>query len=137
MNKIFNIFNIAGIISSAGKSDPCSPTGGELLYNYTFDCGLKGWHFDPNYPATLTDNGNGSIHIDSIANYASVVPNRQAFSGAYYTLIIEVANVVGNGKMSIKKENGQWTTIAEFTTDGIHRAEYTGIINDINCGANH
>jgi len=136
MNKIFNIFDIAGIASSVGKEDPCAPVNGELLYNYTFDCGLKGWHFDPNFEAVLTDNGNGSIHIDAIDRYGSVVPNRQVFPGAYHTLKIDVLNVVGNGKISIRKENNQWVTLLEFTTDGVHEVEYIGAIRDINCGAN-
>ena len=116
--------------------DCCSMPDTELLYNYEFGCGLTGWHFDPEHPADLTDNGDGSIHIDAIEQFGSVVPDKQEFEADHYVLEIDVANVVGNGKMSIRKSNGLWTTIKQFTTEGTHTAEFIGQIKDIHCGAN-
>ena len=81
-----------------GSKISCPKPAGELLYNWSFDCGTSGWHFDPNYPAIITDNGDGSIHIVANSNYGSVVPNKQIFPIDEYVLEIEVANVVGNGK---------------------------------------
>ena len=115
----------------------CFRPQGELLYNYTFDCGLKGWHFDSNYPATLTDNGDGSIHIVANSNYGSVVPNNQVFPSETYVLEIEVQNVSGNGKMSIRNQANQWHNLEYFTGDGIYTVEYTGNIKDIHCGADN
>jgi hypothetical protein len=79
----------------------CELTGGEYLHNSSFDCSLDGWTFDSNYPATLTDNKDGSIHIKSNSKYGSVVPVDALFDDGDYLLEINVANVSGNGKMSI------------------------------------
>jgi hypothetical protein len=109
----------------------------ELLYNYEFDCGLRSWHFDSKFPAILTDNDDGSIHIKATSNYGSVVPDKQRFPYAKYILEIEVVNVVGNGKMSIRNTANTWFNIQYFNADGIYAAEYTGNIKDIHCGASN
>ena len=113
----------------------CGSPRDELLHNYSFDCGTAGWHYDPNYPATITDNGDGSVHIVTNSNYGSVVPDNQIFPIDTYVLTIEVANVVGNGKMSIRNQNNQWFNLETFTADGTYSVEYTGNIKDIHCGA--
>jgi hypothetical protein len=113
----------------------CPATGKELLDNWTFTCGLKGWHFDPNYTAILTDNKDGSIRLVTTSNYGSVVPDKQIFPAETYILEIEVANVVGNGKMSIRNQANTWHNLKYFDTDGIYAVEYTGDIKDIHCGA--
>jgi hypothetical protein len=115
----------------------CGSPRDELLFNYSFKCGVNGWHFDINYPATITDNGDGSIHIVTNSNYGSVVPDMQIFDTNTYILEIEVANVVGNGKMSIRNKNNTWFNLEHFTVDGIYSVEYTGNIKDIHCGADN
>jgi hypothetical protein len=115
----------------------CGSPREELLFNYSFDCGLNGWGNDPNYPATLTDNGDGSIHIKANSNYGSVVPDNQIFPTETYVLEIEVANVVGNGKMSIRNQANTWFNLEYFTVDGTYTVEYTGNIKDIHCGASN
>jgi hypothetical protein len=113
----------------------CGSPRGELLFNYSFKCGLNGWHFDPNFPAELTDNGDGSVHLKAIDRYGSCVPDDQTFDNDTYTLTIEVANVVGNGKMSIRNTGNTWFNLQTFTADGTYAAEYTGDIKEIHCGA--
>jgi hypothetical protein len=131
------MLNFGLLKTFAGPAVDCPRPEGELLYNWTFDCGLSGWHYDTNYPATLTDNGDGSIHIVSNSNYGSVVPDKQVFPTETYILEIEVANVVGNGKMSIRNQNNQWHNIKYFDTAGVYAVEYTGNIKDIHCGASN
>jgi hypothetical protein len=116
-------------------SAPYTPI--ELLCNPEFDFGLYGWHFDPKYTAELTDNGDGSIHLKSTSNYGSVVPNGQQFPNDTYTLVIKVANVSGNGKMSIRDTANNWHNLKYFTTAGIYRITFTLGINDIHCGASN
>jgi hypothetical protein len=120
-----------------GGAEICPKPQDELLNNWTFDCGVRSWHFDPNYPATITDNGDGSVHLVTNSNYGSVVPDKQIFPTETYVLEIEVANVVGNGKMSIRNQANQWHNLEYFTADGIYTVEYTGNIKDIHCGASN
>jgi hypothetical protein len=126
-----------GFIRNFGGGANCPQLEGELLYNASFDCGVSGWHFDPNYPATITDNGDGSVHIVTNSNYGSVVPNKQIFPIADYVLTIEVANVVGNGKMSIRNQHNNWFNLKYFDTDGVYTTDYSGNIKDIHCGASN
>ena len=125
-----------GLIKTFGGSLCARPTG-ELLYNPSFECGVYGWHFDTNYPATITDNGDGSIHLKADSNYGSVVPDNQIFPIDDYVLEIEVANVVGNGKMSIRNQHNNWFNLEYFTTDGTYTVEYNGNIKDIHSGASN
>jgi hypothetical protein len=115
----------------------CGSPRGELLHNYSFDCGLGGWGHDPKFPATLTDNGDGSIHLYANDRYGSVVPDKQDFPNNTYILTIEVANVAGNGKMSIRNTANQWFNLETFTADGTYSVEYTGNIKNIHCGADN
>jgi hypothetical protein len=115
----------------------CGSPRGELLFNYSFKCGLNGWGFDPAFPATVTDNGDGSIHLLANDRYGSVVPNKQNFATATYVLTIEVANVVGNGKMSVRNTSNQWFNLETFNTAGTYSVEYTGDIKNIHCGADN
>jgi hypothetical protein len=115
----------------------CGSGVDELLFNYSFDCGTVGWHFDPNFPAVITDNGDGSVHLNATDRYGSVVPDKQIFPVDTYVLTIEVANVSGNGKMSIRNQANQWFNLETFTTDGTYTVEYTGNIKDIHCGADN
>jgi hypothetical protein len=116
-------------------SEPYTPI--ELLCNSEFDFGLNGWHFDPKYTAELTDNGDGSIHLKTTSNYGSVVPNGQQFPNDSYVLEIEVANVSGNGKMSIRDTANNWHNLKYFTAAGRYSVVFTGGINDIHCGASN
>jgi hypothetical protein len=119
------------------KPDPCRAFGTELLYNFLFNCGVAGLHFDPNYTAVLTDNGDGSIHLRTTSKYGSVVPDDQNYPNNTYILKIEVANVQGNGKMSIRNTANQWHNMLYFTTPGTYAVTYTGSIKDIHCGASN
>ena len=132
-----NIYCLHMKLGLLSLPDPCDPKGGELLYNTNFYCGLSGWHFDPNYTAELTDNGNGSIHLKATSNYGSVVPDNQNYPNDTYILKIEVANVQGNGKMSIRNTANTWFNLLYFTTPGTYSVEYTGSIKDIHCGASN
>ena len=122
------------------KSDPCAPKNGELIYNFSFDCGLKRWGFDSNYPATITDNGDGSVHLKANSNFGSLVP--QKFNGSTsipwdtYIVECEIENIVGIGKMSVRRVNDAWFNSPDITTNGVHTFEYTGNIKEIHVGAN-
>jgi hypothetical protein len=120
-----------------GSKVSCPSPDGELLFNWTFDCGVSGWHFDPNFPAVITDNDDGSIHLRATTRYGSVVPDKQRFPVDTYVLTIEVANVSGNGKMSIRNQANQWFNLETFNADGTYTVEYTGNIKDIHCGADN
>ena len=133
---MFKIFKIMAI-TIINMIDKCFQTAGELLYNYSFDCGVKGWHFDPNYTAVITDNGNGSIHLRTTSNYGSVVPDNQNYPHDTYVLTIDVANVVGGGKMSIRNTANTWFNLETFNADGTYSVEYSGDIKDIHCGADN
>jgi hypothetical protein len=43
----------------------CDKPSGQLLDNFEFDCGKTGWYYHPSYPAVITDNGDGSVHLKS------------------------------------------------------------------------
>jgi len=115
--------------------DKCRPVGGEYLYNFTFDCGVDGWSFDPAYPADITDNGDGSVHLQTQSNFGSLVPNDDVFPSASWVLKCKVRNVNGTGKMSIRLPNGTWVNSAEYTADGEYTMHYTGAISEIHVGA--
>jgi hypothetical protein len=120
-----------------GASTFCINPPGELLYNWTFECGVLGWGHAPAYPATITDNGNGSIHLRTNSRYGSVVPDNDVFGHGEYVLEIVLESVRGNGKMSIRDPANNWHNITYFSSDGIHIAKYTGAIKDIHCGASN
>jgi hypothetical protein len=113
----------------------CNPSGGEYLYNWTFDCGVDGWGFSPAYPATITDNEDGSLHLKSDSNYGSLVPNEQAYEDADWVLTCKVRNIVGTGKLSLRRPNNTWVNSAPYTTDGEYSLEFSGAIKEIHVGA--
>jgi hypothetical protein len=119
------------------KIKECEGDEGELLINPSFKCGLTGWTHNPSYPATLTDNGDGSIHLKSESQYGSVVPVFDEFPNATYTIRIKVSNVSGNGKISYRRGNNQWVTVVTYTEDGTYEATFTDDIIEINVGANN
>jgi hypothetical protein len=111
------------------------PESGEFLANWTFDCGLYNWNFDPAYPAILTDNEDGSVHLKTDSNFGSLVPDGSPFPAASWVIEVVVRNVIGNGKMSFRRLNGTWVS-TPFTTDGTHRSNpFSGGISEIHCGA--
>jgi hypothetical protein len=115
----------------------CSGSKNELLINSSFDCGLIGWGYNSSYPATLTDNGDGSVDLKSESAYGSLVPDFDVFPAATYTIKIKVRNVSGKGKISYRKGNNQWATVVTYDTDGEYEATFTSDIKDINVGANN
>ena len=113
----------------------CSPAG-QLLKNFSFDCGTKYWGFSPLYPAIITNNGDGSLHLKADSEWGSLVPEIEVFTSSDYILECKVRNVVGTGKMSIRKTDDTWVNSPDITSDGIYTFEYTGNIKEIHCGAN-
>jgi hypothetical protein len=114
----------------------CGKPSGELLDNWTFDCGVAGWFYNPNYPAIITDNNDGSVHLKSTSQFGSLRPLKHQFPSDKYIFNIEVKNVVGSGKISVRSSSG-WHNIATFTDGGKVIATYEGVITDINIGANN
>jgi hypothetical protein len=117
--------------------DTCASPYPELLYNWTFDCGLIGWHFSPSYSAILKDNGDGSINLEATSKYGSVIPDDQVYPYGSYRLTVEVDNVSGNGKMSIRNQGNVWFNLLYFTAPGVYTVTYTGDIKEIHCGASN
>jgi hypothetical protein len=113
----------------------CIPAGGEYLHNWTFDCGTDGWGFSPSYPATITDNGDGSVHLRADSNYGSLVPENQAFEDADWVLKCKVRNIVGTGKLSLRRPNNTWVNSAPYNADGEYSLLFTGAIKEIHVGA--
>ena len=113
----------------------CPKPANEMLTNYTFNCGLYCWGFAPAYPATLTDNGDGTVHLKTNSNYGSLVPDSAVFPAGNYTIAIRVLNVVGKGKISIRSSNMAWHNLTEYTADGVYTETYSGDIVEIHVGA--
>jgi hypothetical protein len=100
--KPFRPFKLRTLSVAYGLRDECLPKDGELLYNFTFLCGTKGWTYNPLYPSEITDNGDGSVHLKSTTVYGSITPEKTAFPNNRYIIEFKVRNVVGSGKSSIK-----------------------------------
>jgi hypothetical protein len=133
-NVVQSIHNIG---STIGTNVDCPRAQCELLYNASFDCGDRGWGFDPSYPAVVTDNGDGSLHLKSESSFGSLVPHLPtSFPWDTYIIECEVANIVGTGKMSLRRLNNTWYNSPDITTNGVHTFEYTGNIKEIHVGAN-
>ena len=107
----------------------CHKPEDELLRNPSFDCGLAYWGYHPTFPAELTNNNNGSIHIKALNNYSSLEPidtiTGNGFPSGEYILKVEVANIVGNGKVSFKTNDwsgnfplANGTNIIAFDSNG-------------------
>ena len=119
----------------AGKGNNCSKPNGELLNNYSFDCGLLSWGFDPTYPAILTDNGNGSVHLKTDSNFGSLVPNDGTYPANDYIIEVSILNQIGDGKISFRRPNGTWVSTPTLG-DGVHQsAVFSGEIREIHVGA--
>jgi len=113
----------------------CFKPVGEYLYNYTFDCGTLGWDFDPAYPATITDNGDGSLHLKADSPFGSLVPDKGTFDAADWVIEVEIVNQVGSGKISFRRPNGTWVSTPTLG-DGVHQSNpFSGAIAEIHVGA--
>jgi len=113
----------------------CRPILGEYLYNYTFDCGTDGWGYDLNYPATITDNGDGSVHLKTESDFGSLVPREIPTEDSEWVCQVEIVNQVGNGKISFRQPDGLWHSTPTLG-DGMHKSDpYVGIIREIHVGA--
>jgi len=124
-----------GFKRGIGSGVPCLKPPGELLYNYTFDCGIEGWGFDPAYPAIITDNGDGSAHLKTDSNFGSLVPRDQTFPAAEYVIEVSIRNQVGNGKISFRRPNNSWVSTPTIG-DGVHQSNpFSGEIAEIHVGA--
>jgi hypothetical protein len=113
---------------------------GEYLMNSQFDCGTFMWTHNPQYNATLTDNGDGSIHLLANTQFGSVVPARIPTEDANWVIEVKVRNQTGTkgGKISIQRPNNRWDTVVfGSVADGIYRNEYSGVIKTIDIGANN
>jgi hypothetical protein len=117
--------------------DDCfpDPDSGEFLINWDFNCGKYGWGHSPAYPATITDNGDGSLHLKADSNYGSLVPHSQTFDSANWLLECKVRNIAGNGKLSLRRPNNVWINSPIYTTDGVYSLAFSGAIKEIHVGA--
>ena len=113
----------------------CGSPRDELLFNYSFDCGVIGWGFEPLYPAIITDNGDGSLHLKTESNFGSLVPEKGTYPNGTYVIEVKFRNQVGNGKISFRRPNGTWVS-TPTVGDGVHQSDtFTGIISEIHVGA--
>jgi hypothetical protein len=118
----------------------CDRPAGEYLYNHQFDCGVAGWTNNPQYNATLTDNGDGAIHLLANTNFGSVCPVVIPTESAEWILEVKVKNQTGTkgGKLSIQAPNNVWHTVPiGSAADGVYQNTYTGAIKRIDVGANN
>jgi len=124
-----------GLLDNMGAGDSCFPVGGELLYNHSFDCGISGWSFADVYPAIITDNGDGSLHLKTDSDWGSLVPSRQSYPDNSYIIEVKFRNQVGNGKISFRRPNNTWVSTPTIG-DGVHQsAVFNGAIKEIHVGA--
>ena len=116
-------------------TETCDAEGTQLLDNSTFDCGTLRWSSDATYPATITDNGDGSLHLQADTEYGSLVPDKNQHPDGSYNITVQVSGIVGVGKVSIRDGSGTWhsTTLV----DGENIVPYTGVIDNINVGADN
>jgi len=112
----------------------CPKPIGEYLLNHSFDCGILGWWFEPVYPAIITDNGDGSLHLKTDSNFGSLVPNTLPTESADWICEVKFRNQIGNGKISFRRPNNVWVSTPTIG-DGIHSATYTGVIKELHVGA--
>ena len=114
----------------------CPAMGLQLFDNSDFACGTDRWGSNEEfYPATITDNGDGSIHLKSDTDYGSVIPYNRVHPDDSYTLTIVVRNMAGNGKASIRNTGGTWNSVT--LVDGTNTIPYTGDVDTINIGADN
>jgi hypothetical protein len=135
--QILTIKQMLGI-GHGSPADKCNGDAGEYLYNPFFNCGLVGWGVaSPTlYPALLTDNGDGTVTLTAESTFGSIGPARiPAFdTSKTYELRAVVTALTGNGKVTIRRPNGNWESTF-FTTTGAHVYEFTGPITEIHVGA--
>jgi len=113
----------------------CFKPIGEYLFNSSFECGLLGWDFDPAYPATITDNGDGSLHLKTASPFGSLVPDKETFDAAEWVIEVKFRNQVGNGKISFRRPNNTWVSTPTIG-DGVHQSNpFSGAIAEIHVGA--
>ena len=118
-----------------GAVGNCPAPDEELLYNWSFDCGLDSWGFDEAYPAILTDNGDGSVHLKTDSDFGSLVPHDGTYPANNYIVEVSLLNQVGNGKISFRRPNGTWVSTPTIG-DGVHQSNpYSGEIVEIHVGA--
>ena len=121
--------------SFASKGGDCSKPNGELLNNWSFGCGLLSWGFADIYPAILTDNGDGSVHLKTDSNWGSLVPDDGTYPANDYIIEVKFRNQIGNGKISFRRPNGTWVS-TPTVGDGVHQsAVFSGEIREIHVGA--
>ena len=113
----------------------CLAEGTQLFDNSNFDCGTDNWHSDPTYPATITDNGDGTIHLDGDTEYGSIIPDNDSFPDGSYTITVNATDIVGVGKVSIRDGGGTWHS--QTLLDGVNEYLYTGVIDTVNIGADN
>ena len=113
----------------------CYRPRGEHLHNYSFECGTEGWSFDPAYPATITDNGDGSVHLKTDSSFGSLVPEDQTFDASDWVIEVKFRNQIGNGKISFRRPNNVWVSTPTIG-DGVHTSNpFSGAIAEIHVGA--
>ena len=128
-----------GIVNPSLLETTCLASGTQILDNSAFNCGVDGWGSNEEfYPATITDNGNGSVHLRSDTDYGSIIP-LQVLNGPLpvgdYELTIIVGNITGASKASIRNTGGTWASVT--IVDGTNVIPYTGDIDTINVGADN
>jgi len=116
-------------------TNTCDAEGTQLIDNHTFDCGTMKWTSDASYPATITGNGDGSVHLTADTDYGSLVPENRTFPDGSYNLTVDVRNMTGAGKASIRDNGGTWHS--QTLVDGNNVFPYTGTISTINVGADN
>ena len=124
-----------GLIKNIGSIKGCNQPNGEFLTNWSFECGTMGWGFDPAYPAIITDNGDGSLHLKTDSNFGSLVPNDQIYPAADWIIEVKFRNQIGNGKISFRRPNNSWVSTPTIG-DGVHQSNpFSGAIAEIHVGA--
>ena len=119
----------------SGGPSFCAKPAGQYLDNWTFDCGMKYWGFDSAYPATITDNEDGSLHLKTDSNFGSLVPDNETFEAANWVIEVKFRNQVGNGKISFRRPNNTWVSTPTIG-DGVHQSNpFSGAIAEIHVGA--
>jgi len=105
--------------------DKCKSTPYEIIWNNTFDCALEYWFETVGFAANLTDNGDGSIHVEAIDRYGGAQATHGQPRAGNYLLSSTVENLVGAVKMNIRV-NGAWSPNVSFDRgDGTYKQVFT------------
>jgi hypothetical protein len=116
MNKLFDIFKIMELTPLTANPDECSPVGGELLYNWTFECDGRGWEAH-NADATYT---NEQASVTRTGEDGSIRQRVNLRNDTYYTIELSVVSAASTAFIILTDPNDVVSYLLDNLADGAH-----------------